>query len=340
MRKKRIRITHHLINNAKYALLNAIEIHNKPNLSYRYEICTLLVINARELIMKAYIYKFINKRKAIFKNGKNGIYVSFGECLDLITPHIWWTLFNPIRESLFNLYEYRNKVAHSYGMEYDSILFSLLSKNIIFFKNFCEEFFGNIFWEDDNYLLLPIWFKEIISPIDFLWNQSNYENAPKEVQDFIKNIIISIKSLNDIGINEPILWNFQISFLHTNNPNNADFVARLDDEASISLNKQTNVKVTNDKSAAPMRFNSYEEEKEFQNQYYPLLNRELRAAIWAKYPYKLKSNMVEKIKFYKNDSQLAFACRGELQFKYSVELIDIIWNSFPDNPRLEHLKSK
>ncbi len=33
----------------------AIEIHNKPNISYRYETVTLLMMNAWELVLKTYI---------------------------------------------------------------------------------------------------------------------------------------------------------------------------------------------------------------------------------------------------------------------------------------------
>jgi hypothetical protein len=44
-----------LLANAKQALFAAVEIHNKPIFPYRYEVCTLLVINAWELLLKAFI---------------------------------------------------------------------------------------------------------------------------------------------------------------------------------------------------------------------------------------------------------------------------------------------
>lgn len=38
----------------------AVEIHNKPVFEYRYEVGTLLVINAWELALKAHIAKELN----------------------------------------------------------------------------------------------------------------------------------------------------------------------------------------------------------------------------------------------------------------------------------------
>ena len=38
-------------------MMAAIEIHNKPQISYRCEIVVLLLINAWGLLLKAYIYK-------------------------------------------------------------------------------------------------------------------------------------------------------------------------------------------------------------------------------------------------------------------------------------------
>lgn len=36
-------------------MYSAIEFHNKPRISYRYQNVVILIINARELLLKAYI---------------------------------------------------------------------------------------------------------------------------------------------------------------------------------------------------------------------------------------------------------------------------------------------
>ena len=49
-----------LLDSSQAALFAGIEIHNKPHIAYRYPTATILVINAWELALKAYIYKYIN----------------------------------------------------------------------------------------------------------------------------------------------------------------------------------------------------------------------------------------------------------------------------------------
>lgn len=338
-RKKRVVISKHLIDNSKYALLSAIEIHNKPIFPYRYEICTLLIINARELLMKAYIYKKMGNKKITQKDKNTWYYISFDACLWMVSADIKKD-FDPIRENLKLVYWYRNNVVHSYWIEYGSILNSLLSKNVIFYKEFYEKYFSPNLINENDLILLPIGFEKFISPIEFLSNESNYNTAPKEVQEFIKNIIVSIRSLHEKWINESILGNFKISFEHTNNVKNADFVARLDKNAPIILDKSKKIRLSEDEKFPMVRFETYEEEKRFQNENYPLTNAELRKKIREKYLYKLRSWIFTEVKKYQKNPQYCYVCRWETQRKYAETLIDIIWKGFPDNPRLEHLKDK
>ena len=82
------------------------------------------------------------------------------------------------------------------------------------------------------------------------------------------------------------------------------------------------------------------EQKQYQKLNYKLTHRDLIAKIKEKYPYKLRSWINNEIKKYQNNLDYAFACSWETQIMYKAELVDIIWQSFPDNPRLEHLKPK
>jgi hypothetical protein len=53
MAKRRKMVMSNLVKNSIAAYFAAIEVHNKPNISYRYETVTLLIINAWELLLKA-----------------------------------------------------------------------------------------------------------------------------------------------------------------------------------------------------------------------------------------------------------------------------------------------
>ena len=48
-----------LLDASRAALFAGIEIHNKPHIEYRYQTSTILIVNAWELALKAYIYKYI-----------------------------------------------------------------------------------------------------------------------------------------------------------------------------------------------------------------------------------------------------------------------------------------
>lgn len=63
---KRKMVQNNLLKNSISAYFAAIEIHNKPNFSYRYETVTLLIMNAWELILKCFVKKYI-KSKSIYK---------------------------------------------------------------------------------------------------------------------------------------------------------------------------------------------------------------------------------------------------------------------------------
>jgi len=57
----------HLLRNSKAAMIAAVEIYNKPRFDYREECFTILLLNAWELILKAFLSK---KGKSIFYKKK------------------------------------------------------------------------------------------------------------------------------------------------------------------------------------------------------------------------------------------------------------------------------
>lgn len=80
-----------LIDSAESAIFAGIEIHNKPRIPYRYPTATLLIINAWELALKAYVYKHIGKKK-IYEEKNHTI--SFSKALSSSARRI--SLNNPL----------------------------------------------------------------------------------------------------------------------------------------------------------------------------------------------------------------------------------------------------
>ena len=52
-----------LLDSSQAALFAGIEIHNKPNIPYRYQTSIILIINAWELALKAFVYKYIGRKR-------------------------------------------------------------------------------------------------------------------------------------------------------------------------------------------------------------------------------------------------------------------------------------
>lgn len=331
-------ISRKLVENSISAMFSAIEIHNKPNFSYRYESSVILLINAWELILKAYIYKnklaklrYIDERKQ--KKPK-----PFLDCLSCVRTKLWKDFAN-IWSSIEKLYEYRCNFIHFYWDNLNPIIFLLMTEDIKLYVNFIKKYFPNYKFNNNDLIILPIGFQSIANPIDIIWEVSESKKSSKEVKDFIKSIIQVSQDLYEQWIEDGIITCYNIHLLNQNSSKTSEFVAKRSKDW-IPINKISKVQISDDPNARKVKFDSYEEEKSFQNENYPLTHLELLKEIRLKYPSKLRSGVAKTIKKYQKNTNYSYVCRWETQIKYKNELVDVIWNSFPENPRLEHLKKQ
>lgn len=216
-------------------MISAIEIHNKPAIKYRYEMVVLLVLNSWELLLKGYLYKYHKDVKVILKDGTTK---PFENCLNIVNQKIG-NKFNPTSENLNVLYQYRNQVAHFYIEELDPIIFSLISKNVIFYAAFLKEYFNKDISKTSDLILLPIGFKRPTSPIDYISITSYNEKASIEVKAFLKILIDATQRLNDKEIEESIFVDFRMNLINVNRITNADLIAAIDN--SLTNNMALNV---------------------------------------------------------------------------------------------------
>ena len=331
-------ITKSLVDNWIQSMFAGIEIHNKPIFPNRYQIVCILVINARELVMKWFLYK--NKKK-IFVSNKDSI--NFNQCLNWVV-NILWKSFFVAKANLETLYEYRNKYSHFYTENFEPLLFPIITKSVSCFIDFVKENFGDIIVKND-FVILPIWIKPI-SAVSYIWESLKKDS--KNMISFLKCLKEQSQFLLTEWINESILVDYNFYIDYQKKIDNADIIwqyTNIPTENTIFVNKiewtktiSWNVKISDDMDASKIKFDTYEEEKQFQEKNYPLTNAQLRKSIKEKYWYKLRSWTTKEIKKYQKDKRYCFACGWETQKKYKKDLVDIIWNSFPDNPRLEHLK--
>lgn len=224
------------MNNSISGMFSAIEIHNKPTIKYRYEMVVLLVLNSWELLLKGFLYKYHKDVKLFLKDGTTK---PFENCVNIVNLKLGKD-FNPIHENLNVLYEYRNQVSHFYINELDPIIFSLISKNILFYSDFLKKFFKIDISKESDLILLPIGFKRPTSPIDYISTTSVNENASIEVKAFLQTLINATKRLNDEQIEDTIFVDFRMNLINVNRTTNADLIAGIDNTKTNNLTFSVN----------------------------------------------------------------------------------------------------
>ena len=217
-----------LLDSSQAALFAGIEIHNKPHFDFRYPTATLLIINAWELALKAYIYKYIGKRALFERNGKHT--KNFSTVLKLSYDHIITQeknkSFKAVFENLNTLVDYRNSYAHFIEGKLDAVLFMLISKAVLNYDAFLKKYFKKDITKDDNLIIMPIGMKLPFDLIDYL--KQDYGKAQN---DFVNEVIMTIRELYKSGIQESIVVGFNVFADRVRNAKNADIIAALDNSS-------------------------------------------------------------------------------------------------------------
>lgn len=237
--------------NAYSAFSSAIEIHNKPNIEYRYENVTILLLNAWELILKAFIRKYT--RKSIFKDIDYTI--SIDEAIGITKKYLtekglikkYIAYFNNIEL----LEEYRNSNIHFYNEKgMDGVMFSLIAKNTLDFNQFCIDFFNDDPIGKSNLTILPIGFKLPFNPQQYLSMKNPAYSSNKEIKSFMDKILFRIKDLNDQNVDESLVIGFDVYLSSVKKISNSDLIVAIDQENSdynVKIGKK--VEFSNEKGA-------------------------------------------------------------------------------------------
>jgi Protein of unknown function (DUF3644)/EC042_2821-lke REase len=212
-----------LVRNSKSAMFAAVEIHNKPIFPYRYEVCTLLVVNAWELALKAYIAGKMPSVKLVREDGTTK---PFPECVACVASDLGKP-FEATRHNLEIMYEYRNRVAHFYPDDLDVVVLGLLKCSVLFFTEFIEACFGERIYEEVNLILLPIRFTKPVSPLDFISNRSAAKNCSEGVKSFLQMITRSSEELQAQGISDSVVVNYSMALFNESRIKNADLIAAI-----------------------------------------------------------------------------------------------------------------
>ena len=248
---KRRMVQNNLLKNSISAYFAAVEIHNKPNFSYRYETTTLLFMNAWELVLKAFVKKYV-KSKSIFTS--DGHTISLDKAISYTEEYI--NKFNPkefcaIKENIFLIEKYRNNIAHYYSEQLEPYIFMLTAKSALNFVDFLKKYFFKDILSNDGLFILPLGFKLPFKPEDFLSKKAaNYISSP-ESKEFIDSMVRIIEDLEKLGVEDTIVVGFDIYLENVKRIKNSDLLIAITskDDADANFYKVNKYQLTNDITA-------------------------------------------------------------------------------------------
>jgi len=251
---KRNMIQVNLIKNSIAAYLAAIELHNKPNISYRYETVVLLIIDAWELALKAFIKKYIRNRSIFLPNMHT---ISLDTAISYVNEFINSSSpksFTSKSENIRALEEYRNNFAHYYCDNIEPYIFMLIARAALNYVEFMRNYFGRDVLAEDGLFILPLGFKLPFSPEDYLSRNVAKYASSQEAQKFIDHIVKSISNLKEAGIDESIVLGFNVYFESVKKSTNSSILAAItsSEENAVQITRPTTMRLSNDPTAQPV----------------------------------------------------------------------------------------
>lgn len=179
-----------LRNNAKAAMLAAIEIYNKPQIEYRDECFVILLVNAWELLLKAILAK--NKQRLFYPKKREESYrsLSIQDALARVQNFFPTDIpYEPVVKNLELLVIYRNNAIHFYNHNrFSIVIYGLAQTSIINFSDLMRSIFNNDITMDMTISLLPLAFGPLPDPVEFLKKAKVDPPKNKAVAQFINEI--------------------------------------------------------------------------------------------------------------------------------------------------------
>lgn len=247
---KRQMVQANLIKNSIAAYMAAIELHNKPNISYRYETVTLLMMNAWELALKAFVKKYI-KNKSIYEN--DGHTIRFDKALSYVNEYKNGKKkksFLAVKSNLEEIEVYRNNVTHYYCDELEPYIFMLVAKAAINYVEFMKTSFDKDIMANEGLFIMPLGFKLPFRPEEFLSNKVAKYASSEAAKKFINEIVSVIEYLHGEGVEESIVVGFDVYLESVKTATNSDLLVAITskEDATASVSKTTKVRFAADAS--------------------------------------------------------------------------------------------
>ncbi|MCG3155057.1 MAG: hypothetical protein DKINENOH_01655 [bacterium] len=216
-----------LRNNSKAAILAAIEIYNKPQISYRDECFSILLVNAWELILKAILSK--NKQRIFYPKTRHQSYRTYSieDALSKVEPYFPNEIpFAPVAQNITLLVAYRNNAIHFYNQRgFNVVIYGLAQTSIINYRDLLLSIFGIDIGNEMTINLLPLAFGSQPDPIEFLKKSKDKPIRNRAVDQFLGKISQITQELTEQKIDTSrFLTVFKVSLQSVKKVSSADVV--------------------------------------------------------------------------------------------------------------------
>ncbi|RJS45816.1 DUF3644 domain-containing protein [Nocardioides cavernaquae] len=180
-----------LADNSMAAMLAAVEVYNKPQMTYRDEVTVMLIVNAWELALKATLRQ---KNRSIFytkQRAERYRSITLDDALSRVANHKLWPAAidgNAVTANIKALAEYRDRAIHLYNAQgLGAVIYPFLQQNVLNYRDFMLAQFKKDLADSMTWQLLPLGATAPADVVRFM-RVDKTATIVSEVQDFIDEL--------------------------------------------------------------------------------------------------------------------------------------------------------
>lgn len=180
-----------LVDNSMAAMLAAVEVYNKPQMTYRDEVTVTLIVNAWELALKATLRQ--GNRSVFYPKKRGERYRSIGvdDAIGRVTAAKLWpsTVSGPATTANIKaLAEYRDRAIHLYNAQgLGAVIYPFLQQNVLNYRDFMVARFKKDLADSMTWQLLPLGATAPADAVQFM-KVDKKSSMIVEVEDFINEL--------------------------------------------------------------------------------------------------------------------------------------------------------
>ena len=180
-----------LVDNSLAAMLAAVEVYNKPQMTYRDEVTVMLIVNAWELALKATLRQ---KKRSIFypkQRGERYRSVGLDDALGRVAAGNLWPAGidgAAVTANIKALAGYRDRAIHLYNAQgLGAVVYPFLQQNVLNYRDFMLAKFKKDLADSMAWQLLPLGATAPADAVQFMKVDKN-ATMVAEVQEFIDEL--------------------------------------------------------------------------------------------------------------------------------------------------------